>query len=273
MTGIDSYSTTALTNETFDGTSTWKEGQLPSTVNNSARQVLADLRARFNDLPWFQYGNGDQDTSTHLAKPCVYSSATAFTVAGNGDQTAYYHAGRPIRAVGSTTGTIYGVIASSSYSAGNDTNTVNVTWASGSLSNETLVISAGLPITGAPAGTVTIAIEHTISNGGSVLDTGITGGTRVPFACTIKGWCIICDQSGSVVFDIWKKAFVAGSPPTVAGTITASAKPTVSSAKSAASTTLTGWTTAIAENDELRFNIDSASTVTWATLILTCTKP
>jgi hypothetical protein len=152
MTGVDSFSVTPLTNETVDGTTTWKEGQLPSTVNNGVRQLLADIRARWNDIPWFQYGNGDQDTSTHLAKPCLYVSATSFSVSGNGDQTAAYHVGRPLRAVGALTGTIYGAIASSAYNAGTDTNTIVATWASGTLSNEALVISLGLPITGNPTG-------------------------------------------------------------------------------------------------------------------------
>ncbi len=150
MTGVDSYSVTPLTNETIDGTTTWREGQFPSTVNNGVRQILSDLRDRWNDLPWFQYGNGDQDTSTHLAKPCVYVSATSFSVTGNGNQTGAYHGGRPVRAVGSTTGTIYGAIASSSYNGGTETTTVSVTWTAGSLSDEALVISIGLPVLGQP---------------------------------------------------------------------------------------------------------------------------
>ncbi len=278
MTGIDSYSPTPLTNETVDGTTTWKENQLPSTVNNSMRRILADIREQLNDFPWFQYGTGDQNVSTHLAVPSVYASATSFTITG-ADVTAVYHAGRRVRAVGSLTGTIYGTIASSSYNGGTTATTVVVVWDSGSLTNETLVICISLiPGTGDPvpvggvAGTFIIGIEHTKDNGATVLSTGITGGTRVPFACTITGWAIIGDPSGSIVFDIWKKAFAANDPPTVANTITASAKPTVTSAKSAASTTLTGWTTSLAANDEIRFNIDSVSSMTWATLILTCTR-
>lgn len=148
LTGIDSYSTTPATNATFDGGSgNWAEGQAPSSVNGTARQMLADIRAQFNDASWFQYGSGDQNSSTHLALPCVYASGTTFTIAGV-DVTTYWHVNRRIRAVGSGTGTIYGRISASAFSTNT---TVTAVWDSGSLSNETLVISAStMPVTGLP---------------------------------------------------------------------------------------------------------------------------
>ena len=48
-------------------------------------------------------------------------------------------------------------------------------------------------------------------------------------------------------------------PPTVADTITASAKPTLSSATKSEDTTLTGWTTAVTAGDVFGFMVDSAS--------------
>lgn len=149
MTGIDSYSTTPANNATCDaGAVNWAEGQSPSSVNNTARQQTADTRAAFNDLVWFQYGTGDQNTSTHLAVPAVYASSTSFTIAG-ADVTTVYHANRRVRAVGVSTGTIYGTISGSSYSP--TTTTVTVVWDSGSLSNETLVVSLSqIPATGKP---------------------------------------------------------------------------------------------------------------------------
>ena len=66
----------------------------------------------------------------------TYVSATAFRVDG-ANVTSVYHAGRRVKAVGSSTGTIFGTISSSSFSTNT---TVNVTWDSGSLSSETLVI-------------------------------------------------------------------------------------------------------------------------------------
>lgn len=149
MTGIDSWSITPATNATADaGAINWSEGQAPSTVNNTARQMLADTRSAFNDLAWFQYGTGDQNVSTHLAVPAVYASGTSFTIAG-ADVTSVYHLSRRVRAVGVSTGTIYGRISISSYAP--TTTTVTVVWDSGSLSNETLVISLSqIPVTGGP---------------------------------------------------------------------------------------------------------------------------
>jgi hypothetical protein len=58
-------------------------------------------------------------------------------------------------------------------------------------------------------------------------------------------------------------------PPTVTNTITASAKPTLSSAAKSQDSTLTGWTTSISAGDVLAFHVDSASTVTRVNLVLT----
>jgi hypothetical protein len=114
----------------------------PAAVNNSARQNMADLRSFANDLAWFKYGKGDQDYSP------VYVGATQFKIAG-ADVSAVYHVGRRVRAVGSSTGTIYGYISVVAFST--DT-TVTVVWDSGSLSNETLTISLSqIPVTGNPS--------------------------------------------------------------------------------------------------------------------------
>lgn len=154
MTGIDSWSPTPATNATADGGAiNWAEGQPPSSVNNSARQMLADNRTLENDRPWFQYGTGNQGAG-NLAVPAVYSSGTAFTITG-ANVTAKYAAGNRVRAVGSGTGTIYGTISSTSYLA--PTTTVNMVWDSGSLSNETLVVSLSqVSVTGSPVSDLAI---------------------------------------------------------------------------------------------------------------------
>lgn len=110
-----------------------------------------------------------------------------------------------------------------------------------------------------------------VDGGGSVIATGLKGDVQIPYACTIVSWTILCDVSGSIVFDIWKDTYT-NAAPTIADTITASAKPTVSSATKATSSTLTGWTTSVAAGDVIRFNVDSASTVTRATLALKVVK-
>jgi hypothetical protein len=89
----------------------------------------------------------------------------------------------------------------------------------------------------------------------------------IPFPCTITGWTLLADVPGSCVIDIWKDNFV-NSPPTVADTITAAAKPTLANAQKASTSGLTGWTTAIAADEILAFNVDSADTVKRVTLSL-----
>jgi hypothetical protein len=50
--------------------------------------------------------------------------------------------------------------------------------------------------------------------------------------------------------------------------ITGSAKPTLTAASKATSTTLTGWSTSLAAGDVLVFNVDSASTVEQLYIVL-----
>jgi len=114
-------------------------------------------------------------------------------------------------------------------------------------------------------------ITFIIDGGGSPISTGIKGDLEIPFACTIDSLKVLADQSGSIVIDIWKDTY-ANFPPTGPDTITASAKPTISGATKATDTTLTGWTTAITAGDILRFNVDSATTVTRVVLSLKVTK-
>ena len=173
MTGVDSWSITPATNATADGGSiNWAEGQAPSSVNNTARQMCADVRAQWNDNPWFQYGTGDQGAG-NLAVPAVYASGTSFTIAGV-DVTAKYIANARLRAVGSGTGTIYGSVSSSSFSTNT---TVNVTWDSGSLSNETITVCLSMILpTGKPIPASAVAGSFGVASGGTGLTSGTSGG-------------------------------------------------------------------------------------------------
>ena len=129
MAGIKDYSTTASNNTSVGGVSI-AEGMLPSNINNAFRAITADIREFYNDSQWVIYGDGDG------AHTFAYVSGSAFTIAG-ANVTSVYHTSRRIKAIGSSTGTIFGTISSSSFSTNT---TVNVTWDSGSLQNETLVI-------------------------------------------------------------------------------------------------------------------------------------
>src|SRR4030095_10563342 len=116
------------------------------------------------------------------------------------------------------------------------------------------------------------AVGIIIDGGGSAITTGIKGFLEVPFAGTITAATVLSTDaavtSGSIVIDVWKDTY-ANYPPTVADTITASAKPTLSSATKSRDTTLTGWTTAITAGDILGFKVDSVTTLTRVTLSLT----
>jgi len=127
MAGIKDYSTTAASNTSVGGVSI-AEGMLPSNINNAFRAITADIREWFNDSQWVEYGDGDG------AFTAAYASSTSFTIAGT-DVTSFYHAGRRIKLTATTPGTIFGTISSSSFSTNT---TVNVTWDSGSLSNEAI---------------------------------------------------------------------------------------------------------------------------------------
>lgn len=118
----------------------------------------------------------------------------------------------------------------------------------------------------------TAVVGYTIDGDGDVITTGtLKPGLRFPFSGTIQSVTLLADVSGSIVVDIWKDTY-ANYPPTVADSICASAKPTLSSAIKSEDTTLTGWTKSIAAGDVLLFNVDSASTVKQVTVILKVTK-
>jgi hypothetical protein len=117
----------------------------------------------------------------------------------------------------------------------------------------------------------TASITYIIDGGGSAITTGIKGDLEIPFDCTINQVTMLADQTGSAVVDIWKDTY-ANFPPTDADSITASAVPTISSATKSQDATLTGWTTTVTAGNILRFNVDSASTITRLTISLKVTR-
>lgn len=132
--------------------------------------------------------------------------------------------------------------------------------------DRTLAVGAGLGITvnaddiAMTTNQRTRTITAILNGAGAALTAGVKGDLEIPFACTIDRVTLLADQSGSIVVDIWKDTY-ANYPPTVADTITAAAKPTITTAVKSQDATLTGWTTAIAAGDILRFNVDSATSI------------
>lgn len=113
-------------------------------------------------------------------------------------------------------------------------------------------------------------IQFIIDGGGSVITTGIKGDIMVPFNCTVLGWDIVADASGTIQVDIWKDTY-ANFPPTVADTITGTEKPALSSAQKNQDTALSSWNTTLTRNDWLRINVDSSpapATVTRVTIAI-----
>lgn len=143
----------------------------------------------------------------------------------------------------------------------------NIT-ATGTPSATTFLRGDGSWATPAGGGGGTATIGATIDGSGGTITIGQRGYVQIPYACTINSWRIIANTSGSIVIDITKAA--APTIPTLS--ITGSALPTLSSQQTNASSTLTGWTTSVAANDIIGFNVNSASIVSWVIIQLFVTK-
>jgi hypothetical protein len=147
----------------------------------------------------------------------------------------------------------------------------------GAITQLTGDVTAG-PGSGSQVATISAAVlvrpatvGATFDGGGSAIPAGEIVFVKVPFALTLTAWEVVADQVGSIVVDVWKDTY-ANFPPTVADTIAAAAKPTLSSAQKAQNTTLTGWTTSVAAGEWLAFKVDSATTVERVTVQLTGTR-
>lgn len=123
--GIESYSTTPANNNSAPPNGA-PEGMAASSFNDTLRQIMADSRVQWEDEGWFNLGH-----------TVAYVAADQFKITGS-DVTDFYRAGRRVRAVGSSTGTIYGEISASAFVT--DT-TITVVWDTGALANESLTVS------------------------------------------------------------------------------------------------------------------------------------
>ena len=120
-------------------------------------------------------------------------------------------------------------------------------------------------------GNMKLQMGVVFDGGGQAIQAGQDFEIRVENGFTIEKWVLLCDRTGSIVIDVWKDIY-ANYPPTDADTITAANEPQVSGGQKATDATLTGWTTAVADGDVLKFNVDSCATIQRCTLILIGTR-
>lgn len=127
---LSGWSTSPSSNATV-GSIDWAEGMSPAQVNNSARQMMADV------ADWYRNG-GEWILRTDTP---VYVSASSLKFVGT-NLTSIYSVGRRIKLIAPTPGTIYGLITASAFST--DT-TLTISWDSTTLTNETLTsIAVGI---------------------------------------------------------------------------------------------------------------------------------
>jgi hypothetical protein len=92
-------------------------------------------------------------------------------------------------------------------------------------------------------------------------EVGVAAYRRIPRDCTIVSATVYASASCSAVIDVWAGAITTDhlTDLTVADTITAAAKPTLSSATYSTDATLTGWTTGLTADWWMAWNVDSVS--------------
>jgi hypothetical protein len=112
-------------------------------------------------------------------------------------------------------------------------------------------------------------LSLTVNAGSSTVSSGVKGIITVPFNGQILGWSIIANQSGSVVFDIYKDSFTNFTyPGSAINTITGTNKPQLSGSYKYESFNLSSWDVAVSKYDVLTVNIDSTADINVAILNL-----
>jgi hypothetical protein len=132
--------------------------------------------------------------------------------------------------------------------------------------------SQGLTGPQGATGPAVSSLSFLIDGAGSAITTGQKGELSIPFAANVAGWTVAADQVGDIVVDVWATG-PTGYPPTDSGSMPGAGTPPTLSSDDFAFTGPTNWDdTSIAADDVLRFNVDSASTVTRATVTIKLTR-
>jgi hypothetical protein len=139
--------------------------------------------------------------------------------------------------------------------------TPNCVDVSGTSTNCTFNVSGG---GGGPTTNQNVrAVSFLFDGQGSALSGTVTRCQQINYSGTIQEVTLVADQSGSATIDIQTVIFGSYTGPSSASSITASDKPTLSTAVKYQDSTLTGWTTAFAANTVVCVVLSSPSTVTW----------
>lgn len=115
-----------------------------------------------------------------------------------------------------------------------------------------------------PISSKILTLDFGVSSG-DIITTGAKGRKACTVSGTIKGWKLITDTPSTITVDVWKAN---NAIPTNSNSITASAKPSITGGQYASSTTLTGWTTAVSDNDVFVFEVESNDNAKYILLIL-----
>jgi hypothetical protein len=138
-------------------------------------------------------------------------------------------------------------------------------------SGQVLTVVAGAPAWAAAAGGGLHTTGITIDGAGAAFSTGIKGFQVIEANGTLQRVTLLSTDAAatacSVVMDVWKDTYTAY-PPTVADSITASAKPTLTSANKSRDATLTGWSKTFTAGDVLGYQVVSNTGCTRVTLVL-----
>jgi len=115
--GIENFRTTPANNGNVLATGSFQENQSPSSVNDGARQLIADIKSWYLEAEWIEVGNGQ--TATTYTRV----NGTQVTIASN--VTSYYTNGRRVKLVDGTGTTLYGQITGVAFNSPNTTITMS----------------------------------------------------------------------------------------------------------------------------------------------------
>jgi hypothetical protein len=175
---IKNWSTTPASNNSSPPNG-WPEGMAPSSVNDTARQQMADHRSQWENGEWFDWG----DTPSR-------ASNTTFKIAA--DVTSRYTKNRRIKCFDAST--IYGVVTASSYSAPDTTVTVKTD--SGNLSSSLTSVALAILTPTSSSLPSTVGYKGSDVASASTIDLSAAGGDFVDVTGTTTITAISSEATG-----------------------------------------------------------------------------